>query len=132
MPGYSSATAWLARRSVDSLTSNGTNRRNRPPAPKKRGRPAEYGELVRPLPRRYRDQEIAATPPDFEEVWVENGCLLRAQFFFDLVPRDRKPGGPSFAVVVLWDPPYREPLLVIRLPPLRLVRANPAPPRLRP
>ena len=44
---------------------------------------------------------------------MENGCLLRAQFFFDLVPSDRKPGGPSFAVVVLFDPRYREPLLVI-------------------
>jgi hypothetical protein len=90
---------------------NFTARRNRLPAPKQRGRPAEYGEIVRPLPRRYRDKEIAATPPDFEEVWVENGCLLRAQFFFDLVPSDRKPGGPSFAV--LFDPRYREPLLVI-------------------
>src|SRR5712692_2547108 len=92
---------------------NFTARRNRLPAPKKRGRPAEYGELVRPLPRRYRDQEIAATPPDWEEVWVENGCLLRAQFFFDLVPSDCKPGGPSFAVVVILDPRYREPLLVV-------------------
>jgi hypothetical protein len=93
--------------------SNFTARRNRLPAPKQRGRPAEYGEIVRPLPRRYRDKEIAATPPDFEEVWVENGCLMRAQFFFDRVPSDPKPGGPSFAVVVIFDPRYREPLLVI-------------------
>jgi hypothetical protein len=93
--------------------SNFTARRNRLPEPKKRGRPAEYGEIVRPLPRRYRDHEIAATPPEFEEVWVEDGCLLRARFFFDLVPSDKKPGGPSFAVVVILDPRYREPLLVI-------------------
>ena len=44
---------------------------------------------------------------------MENGCLLRAQFFFDLVPSDSKPGGPSFAVVVILDPRYREPLLVV-------------------
>jgi hypothetical protein len=93
--------------------SNFTARRNRLPEPKQRGRPAEYGEIVRPLPRRYRDHEIAATPPDFEEVWVEDGCLLRAQFFFDLVPSDKKPGGPSFAAVMIDDPRYREPLLVI-------------------
>jgi hypothetical protein len=93
--------------------SNFTARRNVLPEQKKRGRPAEYGELVRPLPRRYRGREIAATLPDFEEVWVENGCLLRARFFFDLVPSDRKPGGPSFAVVLIWDPRYRQPLLVV-------------------
>jgi hypothetical protein len=93
--------------------SNFTARRNRLPEQKKRGRPPEYGEIVRPLPRCYRDHEIAATPPDFEEVWVENGCLLRAQFFFDLVQSDCKPGGPSFAVVVLFDPRYQQPLLVV-------------------
>ena len=92
---------------------NFTARRNVLPAPKKRGRPAEYGEIVRPLPRCYRDHEIAATPPDFEEVWVEDGCLLRAQFFFDLVPSDAKPGGASFAVVVIFDPRYQGPLLVV-------------------
>jgi len=92
---------------------NFTARRNRLPEQKQRGRPPEYGELVRPLPRSYRGKEIAATPPDFEEVWVEEGVLLRAQFFFDLVPSDQKPGGPSFGVVVLLDPRYREPLLVV-------------------
>jgi hypothetical protein len=90
---------------------NLTARRNFLPAPKQRGRPCEYGELVRPLPRSYEGKEIAATEPDWEEVWVENGILLRAQFFFDLVPSDRKPGGPSFAVVVVFDPRYEKPLV---------------------
>jgi hypothetical protein len=92
---------------------NFTARRNRLPEQKKRGRPPEYGEIVRPLPRRYNGNEIPATPPDWEEVWVENGVLLRAQFFFNLVPSDSKPGGPSFAVVVIFDPRYREPWLLI-------------------
>jgi hypothetical protein len=91
---------------------NFTARRNFLPPAQGRGRPREYGEIVRPLPRRHRDEEIPATPPDWEERWVENGVLLAAQFFFDLVPRDRKPGGPSFAVVVIFDPRYRQPLLV--------------------
>jgi hypothetical protein len=91
---------------------NLTARRNYLPVPKLRGRPREYGELVRPRPRSYNGQEIPATPPDWEEVWVENGLLLRAQFFFDLVPSDAKPGGPSFAAVVLFDPRYETPLLV--------------------
>jgi hypothetical protein len=91
---------------------NLTARRNFLPAPKGRGRPCEYGEIVRPLPRSYGGKEIPATPPDWEEVWVENGRLLRARFFFDLVPSDCKPGGPSFAAVVIWDPRYEKPLLV--------------------
>jgi hypothetical protein len=92
---------------------NFTARRNVLPAAKPRGRPPEYGEIVRPLARSYRGKEIPATPPDWEEVWVEKGVLLRAQFFFDLVPSDEKPGGPSFAVVVIWDPRYEPPLLVV-------------------
>lgn len=92
---------------------NFTARRNELPAPKKRGRPCEYGESVRPLPRTYAGKTLPATPPDWEEVWVENGMLLRAQFFFDLVPRDQKPGGPPFAVVVIFDPRYQQPLLVV-------------------
>jgi hypothetical protein len=92
---------------------NLTARRNFLPASKKRGRPSEYGEIVRPLPRTYDGKESPATPPDWEEVWVENGILLRAQFFFDLVPSDQKPGGPSFAVIVIFDPRYDKPLLVV-------------------
>lgn len=92
---------------------NFTARRNYLPPKKPRGRPPEYGEIVRPLPRRYQDKEIPATPPDLEEVWVENGVILRAQFFFDLVPSDCKPGGPSFGVVVVWDPRYKHPLLLV-------------------
>ncbi len=92
---------------------NFTARRNALPPPKPRGRPCEYGEIVRPLPRTYDGKEIAATPPDWEEVWIENGLLLGAQFFFDLVPSDAKPGGPTFAVVVIFDPRYQEPLLLV-------------------
>jgi hypothetical protein len=44
---------------------------------------------------------------------VENGYLMRAQFLFDLVPSDQKPGDPSFAVIVIFDPRYRQPLLVV-------------------
>jgi hypothetical protein len=92
---------------------NLTARRYFLPAPKQRGRPSEYGEIVRPLPRTYDNKEIPATPPDWEEVWVENGILLRAQFFFDLVPSDCKPGGPTFGIVVILDPRYEKPLLVV-------------------
>jgi hypothetical protein len=92
---------------------NLTARRNFLPTPNKRGRPREYGEIVRPLPRTHAGHAIPATAPDWEEVWVENGLLMRAQFFFDLVPPDCKPGGPSFAVVVIWHPGYATPLLLV-------------------
>jgi hypothetical protein len=53
------ATVWVTR-----LLKNVTARRADPPAYGGRGRPAKYGDLVRPLARRRNGQEIAATPPE--------------------------------------------------------------------
>src|SRR3954447_19466088 len=53
------ATAWVTR-----LLKNMTARRAEPPPYRGRGRPTKYGDLVRPLARRRKGQEIAATPPD--------------------------------------------------------------------
>jgi hypothetical protein len=42
---------------------------------------------------------------------------MRADFWWDLVESDGKPGDPTFACVVIADPRYRKPLLLVfRLP----------------
>jgi hypothetical protein len=70
------------------------------------------GEVVRPLARRYRGKEIAATPPDREESWEEAGRTIRAQVWEDLVLPDAEAEAPHFWVVAVHDPRYREPLLL--------------------
>lgn len=103
--------AWVVR-----LVKNFTARRATPPVYGGRGRPAVRGALVRPLARSYRGKLIAATPPDREEDWTEEGRTLRAQVWTGLVLPDEGPDAgsdaPGFLVVAVYDPRYRDPLLL--------------------
>jgi hypothetical protein len=105
------ATVWVTR-----LLKNMTARRADPPPYGGRGRPSTYGDLVRPLARRRKGQEIAATPPDQTTHWTEHGSdgdrILRAEQWTGLVLPDAAPGTPTFTVVAIYDPAYVEPLLV--------------------
>jgi hypothetical protein len=105
------ATAWVTR-----LLKNVTARRADPPPYGGRGRPAKYGDLVRPLARRRKGQEIPATPPDQVTTWTEPDSdgdrTLRAEQWLGLVLPDAAPGSPTFSVVAISDPAYTEPLLV--------------------
>lgn len=105
------ATAWVTR-----LLKNVTARRADPPPYPGRGRPATYGDLVRPLARRRKGQEIVATPPDQVIIWTEPDSdgdrTLRAEQWLRLVLPDAAPGSPTFTIVAIADPAYTEPLLV--------------------
>jgi len=92
---------------------NVTARRASPPPYSGRGRPATRGELVRPLARRYRGREMAATPPDRVETWQEGEALVRAEGWDDLVLPDAAPGAPTFRIVAIHDPRWTEPLLLV-------------------
>jgi hypothetical protein len=92
---------------------NFTARRAKRPAYAGRGRPHLYGEVVRPLPRTYKGRTVAATPRDREETWQEDGYLVRACFWEELVLRDGKPGEPTFTGIVIHDPRYPDPLLLL-------------------
>jgi hypothetical protein len=92
---------------------NFTARRAHLPEYKGKGRPHAYGNVVRPLSRTYQGRTIAATPFDREETWQEGGCILKAYFWERLVARDGKPGDPTFSCLVIHDPRYNEPLLVL-------------------
>jgi hypothetical protein len=98
------------------LATNATARRNSLPDYQGRGRPPEWGEKIRPLPRRYNGQLIEATPPDRQERWdIEHKgqqLTLQAQFWDNLVLSDQKPGADSFNIVAIHDPRYQHPLLL--------------------
>lgn len=100
------------RRFVVRVAKNFTARRATLPE-RKRGRPAERGELVRPLARQYKGKTIPATPADREETEIIERFLLRCRYWDDLVLADAKPGAPTFTCLAIDDPRYAEPLLVI-------------------
>ncbi len=101
-----------ADRYVVRLAKNATFRRAAPPPYGGRGRPPTRGAVVRPLPRTYQGRPIPAAPPDRRETWTEGGTLLRAEVWVDLVLPEAEANAPTFAVVALYDPRHREPLLL--------------------
>jgi len=105
------ATVWVTR-----LLKNVTARRAEPPPYGGRGPRPKRGTLVRPLARRRKDREIAATPPDHTMTWTEHDSdgdrTLRAHLWTRLVVPDAAPDSPTFTIVALFDPSYTEPLVV--------------------
>ena len=90
---------------------NVTARLAEPPAYGGRGRPPKYGDLVRPLARRRKGQEIPATPPDQVTTWTEHDRAgdrtLRAEQWFTLVVPDAAPGSPTFTSLSFPSAPLR-------------------------
>jgi hypothetical protein len=101
-------------RYVVRLASNCTARRNVLPAYQGRGRPPEYGEVVRPLARTHNGQTISATPPDVETHFQYQERTIRVQGWQGLVRRDQKVStqNQTFTVWVFFDPLYRNPLVL--------------------
>jgi len=70
---------------------------------------------VRPLARKGRKGNvIPATPPDRMETWTEGDIEFRAEFRDNLVLPDVKvyPGNPTFTMVAIYDPRFRQPWLL--------------------
>jgi hypothetical protein len=95
------------------LATNFTARRNFLPE-YKGGRPAEYGDLVRPLARSYDGTQLPATAPDRVETWQGLGLEFRAEFWDGLVLREDKPSSKNqtFMVVAVYDPRFENPWLL--------------------
>ena len=87
-------------------------RRNTLPAYSGRGRKPERGDLVRPLPRTHDGKTLDATPPDVTASWTDDKHRLTAQEWSGLVLPDQKPGTETFRIVAIFDPRYKEPLLL--------------------
>jgi len=92
---------------------NFTARRNFLPVYPGKGRYAEYGEVVRPLARIYKGKTLPATAPDAWLEWTEGERTIQALLFEDLVLSDAKPDGPGFRCVVIVDPRYHQPLVLL-------------------
>jgi len=100
-------------RFVARVPRNFTARRNVLPAYKGRGRRPSYGVRVRPLPRTHKGKTIAATSPDATAQWGVAGRVVRAQVWNDLVLATAKPGAVPLRCVVIHDPRYQEPLVLV-------------------
>jgi hypothetical protein len=101
-----------ATRYVVRQAKNVTARRATPPTYSGRGRRPTRGVVVRPVPRRYRGQPIAASSPDWVETWQEGAAVVRAEGWDDLVLPDAAVGAPTFRIVAIHDPRWTEPLVL--------------------
>ena len=112
--GFGVAELLTARvpRFVARVARNFTARRNILPAYHGRGRRPASGELVRPLPRPYKGQTIAATPWDAAAKWGVAGRIVRAYVWNHLVLSTAKPGAAALRCMVIQDPRYRQPLVL--------------------
>jgi hypothetical protein len=95
------------------LAVNFTARRNFLPT-HERGRKPKYGEIVRPLPRKYKDKTLAATVPDETYTWTENQRELRAEIWRQLVLKSMTPDedNKTFDVYAIYDPDFPQPWLL--------------------
>lgn len=101
-----------ATRYVVRLAKNAAFRRATPPDYGGRGRRPTRGAAVRPLPRTYRGHPLPATAPDRVATWTEGDAVLRAEVWADPTLPDAAADTPTFSVLALHDPRYREPLLL--------------------
>lgn len=95
------------------LAKNCTARRNYLP-PYRRGRPSEYGQLIRPLKRKRKGKTIAATKPDDKTSFVYQGRTIRVHRWYSLVLPTHKVADnhETFNVMLFFDPLYAEPLVL--------------------
>jgi len=112
--GLSELQASGVSRYVVRLASNITARRQQKPHYKGKGRPAKYGDKVRPLARRWKNRQIAATPPDQQSHFDYQGRCIQVSFWHELVNTDTVAAedGQSFSIYMYTDPLYKQPLLL--------------------
>jgi hypothetical protein len=78
------------------------------------GRKPIYRELIRPLPRKYKEKTLPASTPDETQSWEENGQTIRAEMWRNLVLPDCAPNvhNPTFDVYAIYDPRFETPWLL--------------------
>jgi hypothetical protein len=102
------------KRYVVRLAHNFTARRNVLPTYCGAGRKPMYGELIRPLPRKYKDKILPASPPDETQSWDEEGQTIRAEIWRNVILPDCAPDmhNPTFDVYAIHDPRFETPWLL--------------------
>jgi beta-glucosidase-like glycosyl hydrolase len=78
------------------------------------GRKPIYGELIRPLPRKHKENTLPASAPDERQSWEENGQTIRTEIWRNLVLPDCAPNAhnPTFDVYAIYDPRFDTPWLL--------------------
>lgn len=99
-------------RFVARVRTNQSARRNFLPVYGGKGARPKRGELVRPLARTRKGKTIAATAPDLITHWSDGKYDLEAHVWNDLVLPEQKPGARTFRIIAVYDPRYKEPLLL--------------------
>jgi len=102
-------------RYVVRLDRNCTARRNQLPGPPGGpGRPAEYGDLVRPLARTYKGRQLPASAPDVRTQFVYDGRTIHVRGWQNVIRSDQKvaPEQATFTIWVYDDPLYSAPLVL--------------------
>jgi hypothetical protein len=94
------------------LDQNTTARRNVLPTYKGKGRPPEFGEVVRPLARTYAGKVLEATPPSSIAKWTVGKHRVTVYIFDDVVLANAKVGSSTFRILVIFDPRYKKPLIL--------------------
>jgi hypothetical protein len=102
------------------LARNCTVRRNVLPPGYHRGRPREYGTLLRPLARRYRQRTLPASAPDVSgafTLWDETAATeitVEFQGWHNVVRADQRVAttNETVTVWVFFDPRFRDPLVL--------------------
>jgi hypothetical protein len=102
------------KRYVARMASNCTARKNVLPPYKGRGARPKYGSLIRPLPRKRCDNQLAATPAQQSGCFTYQNRTIRYASWHDLVtattPVD--PQNPIFALFVFSDPHYKKSMIL--------------------
>jgi hypothetical protein len=106
--------ATQTKRFVVRMASNCTARRNQRPTYKGKGARPKYGQLVRPLPRRRLETQLAATPSDTTGTFGFADRTLRYETWHELVTTTTGAAAdnPTFTIHVFYDPLYQKPLLL--------------------
>lgn len=94
------------------MAQNTTARKNVLPDYSGKGRPAEYGQSVRPLPRKHKTRMLPATAPNEVVTWEDARYQIKAHLYENVVAADQKPGGTPYRLVVIFDPRYHKPLVL--------------------
>lgn len=102
------------KRYVVRMADNCTARLNHLPEAKDKGRPSEYGVKIRPLPRRYGQHTIAATPAQEQGSFSFENRTIGYGSWQGLVTSQSKVSldNPTFTIQVFYDPCYKTPLVV--------------------
>ena len=96
------------------MQSNCTARRNQLPTYKGRGARPKFGEVVRPMARKHKENEIAATTPDWRATFKHDDRIIQVSFWHELVTYDTKVAedNRTSSLYLFTDPHYTKPLIL--------------------